>query len=114
MKINGEKLYRRNIYNIYINTTSSGYTKMFQRLWGNIAQRPIKRSLVVSLNSSPRKFYGHHHYLVNYYRVSVSQMTTDVLRIYDKTNTTGATRGAGTVYPFRITQVYHRLLVGFV
>jgi hypothetical protein len=37
--------------------------------------------LLVKLKSSLRKFYGHHHDLVDCYGVSVSQMTTDMLHI---------------------------------
>jgi hypothetical protein len=35
---------------------------------------------VVMLKSSHRKFYSHHHDLVNRYGVSVSQITTDMFR----------------------------------
>ena len=37
-----------------------------------------QRFLVVKLKSSIRKFYGHRHDLVKRYRVSVSQVTTDM------------------------------------
>ena len=37
--------------------------------------------LLVKVMSSRRKFYGHHHDLVDCYGVSVSQMTTDMLHI---------------------------------
>ena len=37
--------------------------------------------LLVNLKSSLRKFYGHHHDLVNRYGTSVSQMTTDMLHL---------------------------------
>ena len=37
--------------------------------------------LMFKLKSSLRMFYGRYHDLVNRYRVSVSQMTTDMLRL---------------------------------
>ena len=37
--------------------------------------------LFVKLKSSLRKFYGHHHDLGNRYRISVSQMTTDMFHL---------------------------------
>jgi hypothetical protein len=37
--------------------------------------------LLVKLNSSLRKFYGRHHDLVDRYRISVSQMTTDIFNL---------------------------------
>jgi hypothetical protein len=37
--------------------------------------------LLVKLKSSLRKFYGHHHDLVDRYRISVSQMTTDMFHL---------------------------------
>ena len=91
----------------YINTTTSGYTKMFQRLWGNIAQRPIKKSLVVNLKSSPRKLYGRHHDLVKNYRATNDHGYNHNLvlcpfmiypQVCDKTNITGATCEAGAAY----------------
>ena len=72
---------------------------------------------VVKLRSSLRKFYGRHHDVANRYRVSVSQMITDMFclsyynhnpvpslfvtyhRICNKSNTTGVTCGAGNAYP---------------
>jgi hypothetical protein len=33
--------------------------------------------LLVNLKSSLRKFYGHHHDLVNRFKISLSQMTMD-------------------------------------
>ena len=62
-----------------------------------------------------RQCYGRHHDLVSSYGISVSQMTTDMFRLSssqadsflihelsrfcNKSNTTGATGGAGTAYP---------------
>jgi hypothetical protein len=37
--------------------------------------------LLVKLKSSLRKFYGHHHDLVDRYGLSVSQMTTDMFHL---------------------------------
>ena len=37
--------------------------------------------LLVKLKSSLRKFYGRHHYLVDRYGISVSQMTTDMFHL---------------------------------
>ena len=37
--------------------------------------------LLVKIKSSIRKFYGHHHDLVNHYGISVSQMTTDMFHL---------------------------------
>jgi len=37
---------------------------------------------VVKLKSSLRKFYGRHHDLVNRCGITVSQMTTDKLRLW--------------------------------
>ena len=42
---------------------------------------PNQGFLAVKLKSSLRKFYAHHHYLVNRYGVSVSQITTDLFRL---------------------------------
>ena len=71
--------------------------------------------VVVKLKSSLRKFYGHHHDLVDRYGVSVSHMTMDMFclcnhnpvfssfmtyhRVCNKCNTTGVACGAGTAYP---------------
>ena len=69
--------------------------------------------LVVKLMSLLRKLYGRHHDLVNRYRISVWQKICSVCRnqnafffsrmtyhqVCNKSNTTGATNGAGTVYP---------------
>ena len=70
--------------------------------------------LLVRMKSSLGKFYGHHHDLVNHYRISVSQMTTicptcckhfavcvlpsfmSYHLVCNQSNTTGATSGAGT------------------
>ena len=37
--------------------------------------------LLVKLKSSPRKFYGRYHDMVNRYGISVSQMTTDMFHL---------------------------------
>jgi len=37
--------------------------------------------LLVKMKSSLRKFYGHHHDLVDSYRISVSQMTMDMFHL---------------------------------
>jgi hypothetical protein len=37
--------------------------------------------LLVKLKSSLRKLYGHHHDLVDRYKISVSQMTTDMFHL---------------------------------
>jgi hypothetical protein len=37
--------------------------------------------LVVKLKSSLRKFYGRHHFLVDRYGISVSQMTMDMFHL---------------------------------
>jgi hypothetical protein len=37
--------------------------------------------LLVKLKSSLRKFYGHHHDLVDRYGISVSQMTTNMFHL---------------------------------
>ena len=37
----------------------------------------IQGFLLVKMKSSLRKFYGHHHDLVDHYGISASQMTTD-------------------------------------
>ena len=71
--------------------------------------------LLVKLKSSLRKFYGHHHDLVDHYGISVSEMTT-ICSTYHKhfpvlssfmtyhwlcnqINTTGVTSGSGIAYP---------------
>jgi hypothetical protein len=40
-----------------------------------------QRFVLVKLKSSLRKFYGHHHDLVDRYGISVSQMTTDMFHL---------------------------------
>jgi len=51
------------------------------------AQRYVPRNLlnqgflVVKLKLSHQKFYRLHHYLVNHYRISVLQMTTDMFHL---------------------------------
>ena len=37
--------------------------------------------LLVKLKSSLRKFHGHHHFLVDRYGISMSQMTTDMFHL---------------------------------
>jgi hypothetical protein len=37
--------------------------------------------LLVKLKSSLRKFYGHHHDIVDRYGISVSQMPTDIFHL---------------------------------
>jgi len=77
--------------------------------------------LVVQLNSSLLKFYGRHHDLVNRCIISVSQWSricsvcsnhNPVLssfmanhRVSNKNNTTDATCGAGTIYPFEVAEL---------
>jgi hypothetical protein len=39
----------------------------------------IQGLLLAKVKSSLRKYYGHHHDLVNHYEMSVLQMTTDML-----------------------------------
>ena len=68
-------------------------------------------SLLVKLKSSLRAFYARNHDLVNRYRISVSQLTTDMFRLSQsgpfitnyqvckKSNTMDATCAAGTAYP---------------
>ena len=67
--------------------------------------------LLAKLMSSLRQFYGHHYDLVNHYGIYVSQMTTGMFhflflfsfmayhRVCNRSNTTGATSGAGTAHP---------------
>ena len=43
---------------------------------------PNHEFLVVKLKSSLRKFYGHHHGLVNHYGISLSQMTTYIFPLF--------------------------------
>ena len=43
---------------------------------------PNHEFLVVKLKSSLRKFYGHHHDLVNHYGISLSQMTTYIFPLF--------------------------------
>ena len=78
--------------------------------------------VVVKLKSSLRKFYGHHHDLVDRYGVSVSHMTMEMFclcnhnpvfssfmtyhRVCNKCNTTGVACGAGTAYPSKSNQVH--------
>ena len=72
------------------------------------------------MKSSLRRLYGRHHDLVYRYGMSVLQITMDMFRlsyhnhnpfllifinnhrIFNKSNTTGTTSGAGTAYLFRI------------
>ena len=75
---------------------------------------------MVKMKSSLRRLYGRHHDLVYRYGMSVLQITMDMFRlsyhnhnhfllifinnhrIFNKSNTMGATSGAGTAYLFRI------------
>ena len=79
--------------------------------WGLILQV----FLLVKMKSLLRKFYGRHHDSVSRYRITVTQMTTDISTcrkhfpvlcsfmtyrwVCNQSNTTDATSGAGTVYP---------------
>ena len=47
-----------------------------------LTRKPLNQGfLLVKLKSSLRKFYGRHHDLVDRYRISLSQMTTDMFHL---------------------------------
>ena len=48
-----------------------------------LTRKPMNQGFfLVKVKSSPRKFYGRHHYLVDRYGISVSQMTTDMFHLW--------------------------------
>ena len=68
------------------------------------------------------KVYGSHHDIVNRYEMSLSQMTKDMFplswsqswQIFDKSNSTGATIGAGIAYPSGAPEFTSVFFVGFM
>ena len=63
------------------NTESCFTLLIFQSVWFLAVKKEATEQgfILFKLKSSLRKFYGHHHDLVNRYGTSVSQMTTDML-----------------------------------
>jgi hypothetical protein len=74
-------------YGVYISKLiryfriSGSYNDLVDR-WFQLTRQLLNQEfLMVKLKSSLRTVYGRHHDLVNYYRIPVSQMTTDMFRL---------------------------------